>query len=147
MLAGHYCHGGAHRRNGVPIDMDGSRDACAAVIAGRRVGEHLTGHHGRPERVIAFAIREQTGIGRDDGSAKLKHQSAADTRRPCCSSARTAFGMRVYGPRDIAYVRGVRDGAARLLARRSLLFHRELFEVPFRHADREACTLPQLAIF
>jgi hypothetical protein len=55
--------------------------------------------------------------------------------------------MRVYGPRDIAYVRGDRDGAARLLARRSLLFHRELFEVPFRHADREACTLPQLAIF
>jgi hypothetical protein len=55
--------------------MDGSREACAAVIAGPRVGEHLTSHHGRPERVIAFARREQTGIGRDDGSAKLKHQS------------------------------------------------------------------------
>jgi hypothetical protein len=55
--------------------------------------------------------------------------------------------MRVYGPRDIAYVRGDRDGVARLFASRSLLFHRELFEVPFRHADREACTLPQLAIF
>jgi len=62
-----------------------SRDACAAVIAGPRVGERLTSHHGRPERVIAFARREQTGIGRDDGSAKLKHQSAVDTRRPCCS--------------------------------------------------------------
>jgi len=37
-------------RNGVPIDMDGSRDACAAVIAGPRVGEHLTSHLGRPER-------------------------------------------------------------------------------------------------
>ena len=73
-------HGGPHRRNGVPIDMDGSRDACAAVIAGPRVGEHLTSHHGRPERVVEFAIREQTGVGRDDGSAKLKHQSAVDKR-------------------------------------------------------------------
>jgi hypothetical protein len=78
--AGDYCHGGPHRRNGVPIDMDGSRDACAAVIAGPRVGEHLTSHHGRPERVVEFAIREQTGIGRDDGYAKLKHQSAVDKR-------------------------------------------------------------------
>ena len=59
---------------------NGSRDACAAVIAGPRVGEHLTSHHGRPERVVEFAIREQTGIGRDDGSAKLKHQSAVDKR-------------------------------------------------------------------
>ena len=25
---------------------------------------------------VEFAIREQTGIGRDDGSTKLKHQSA-----------------------------------------------------------------------
>ena len=78
--AGDYCHGGPHRRNGVPIDMDGSRDACAAVIAGPRVGEHLTSHHGRPERVVEFAIPEQTGIGRDDGSTKLKHQSAVDKR-------------------------------------------------------------------
>ena len=53
---------------------------AAAVIAGPRVGEHLTSHHGRPERVVEFAIREQTGIGRDDGSAKLKHQSAVDKR-------------------------------------------------------------------
>ena len=49
--------------------MDGSRDA--AVIAGPRVGEHLTSHHGEPERALEFAIREQTGIGRDDGSTKL----------------------------------------------------------------------------
>jgi MFS superfamily sulfate permease-like transporter len=27
---------------------------------------------------IEFAIREQTGIGRDDGSTKLKHQSAVE---------------------------------------------------------------------
>jgi hypothetical protein len=58
--------------------MDGSRDAWAAVIAGPRVGEHLTSHHGQPERALEFAIREQTGIGRDDGSTKLKHQSAVE---------------------------------------------------------------------
>jgi len=27
---------------------------------------------------VEFAIREQTGIGRDDGSTKLKHQSAVE---------------------------------------------------------------------
>jgi hypothetical protein len=45
--------------------MDGFPDACAAAIASPRVGEHLTSHHGHPERVVEFAIREQTGIGRD----------------------------------------------------------------------------------
>jgi hypothetical protein len=77
--AGHYRRGGPHRRNGVPIDMDGFRDACAAAIAGRHVGEHVI--HGHPERVVEFAIREQTSIGRDDGSTKLKHQSAVEIKQ------------------------------------------------------------------
>ena len=42
--------------------------------------EHLARHHCQAERVVEFAIREQTGVGRDDGSAKLKHQSAVDKR-------------------------------------------------------------------
>ena len=48
------------------------------LLPGPRVGEHLTSHHGQPERAPEFAIREQTGIGRDDGSTKLKHQSAVE---------------------------------------------------------------------
>src|SRR5271156_5868634 len=58
--------------------MEGVRDGGAAGIGGRPVGEHVTSHHGQPERVVEFAIREQTSIGRDDGSTKLKHQSAVE---------------------------------------------------------------------
>jgi hypothetical protein len=52
----------------------------AASLAGAGVSEHLARHHCQAARVIEFAIREQPGIGRDDGSAKLKRQSAVDKR-------------------------------------------------------------------
>ena len=51
-----------------------------AIPADARISEHFARHRAETERVVEFAIREQTGIGRDDGSTKLKHQSAVDKR-------------------------------------------------------------------
>lgn len=58
--------------------MDGFRDACAAFIAGPHVGERLASHLRQPERVVEFATRERAGIGRDDGSRKLKYRYAIE---------------------------------------------------------------------
>jgi hypothetical protein len=100
-----------------------------------------------PSLIAAFSSRELCCLGADTIVASLSRLLNSATNQARERIIPGAFGMRVYGPRDIADEGGDRDGAARLLARRSLLFHRELFEVPFRHADREACMLPQLAIF
>jgi hypothetical protein len=47
-----------------------------AVLAGARIGEHLTRHPAQAERIIEFAIGQQSSIGGDDGAAKLEHQAA-----------------------------------------------------------------------
>ena len=48
------------------------------VLAGARIGQRLTRHRGQPERVIEFAVRQQSRIGRDHGAAKLQHQAAVE---------------------------------------------------------------------
>ena len=50
----------------------------AAVLAGARIGERLARHRGQPECVVEFAVRQQSGIGRDHGAAKLQHQTAVE---------------------------------------------------------------------
>ena len=50
----------------------------AAVLAGARIGEHLAGHRAEAECVVEFAIGEQSGIGGDDGAAKLQRQAAVE---------------------------------------------------------------------
>jgi hypothetical protein len=54
-------------------------DQCmAAVLAGARIGEHLARHRAQPERVVEFAVSQQSRIGRDHGAAKLHHQAAVE---------------------------------------------------------------------
>jgi len=48
------------------------------ILAGARVGEHLARHRRQSERVVEFAIGEQSCVGGDHRSAKLKHQSAVE---------------------------------------------------------------------
>jgi hypothetical protein len=36
------------------------------VLAGPRIGEHLTGQRGQSERVVKFAIGEQSSVGGDN---------------------------------------------------------------------------------
>ena len=49
-----------------------------AVLAGAGVGEPLARHRAEAERVVEFAIGEQTGIGGDDRTAKLERQPAVE---------------------------------------------------------------------
>ena len=48
----------------------------ATILAGARISEHLTSQRSQPERVVKFAIGEQTSIGGDRGAAKLERQAA-----------------------------------------------------------------------
>jgi hypothetical protein len=48
----------------------------AAVLAGTRIGEHLGGHCAETKGVVEFAIGQQSGIGGDARTSKLKLQAA-----------------------------------------------------------------------
>src|SRR5450759_715743 len=50
----------------------------AAVPAGARIGESFDCHFGQAERVVEFAVCQQSGIGRDHGAAKLQHQAPVE---------------------------------------------------------------------
>ena len=47
-----------------------------AILAGARIGEHVTTRVAQAHRVIQSAIGQQPGIGGDRGAAKLEHQPA-----------------------------------------------------------------------
>jgi len=49
-----------------------------AVRARTGVGERLTRHHTEAERVVEFAIGEQSRVGGHDRTAKLKYQSPVE---------------------------------------------------------------------
>jgi hypothetical protein len=54
-------------------------DQCmVAVLARARVGECLACHRAQPKRVVEFAVRQQSRIGRDHAAAKLHHQAAVE---------------------------------------------------------------------
>jgi hypothetical protein len=50
---------------------------------------------------VEFAIREQTGIGRDDGSTKLKHQSAVEIESENLAVRFTPFWPKLRLPMSI----------------------------------------------
>jgi hypothetical protein len=50
----------------------------AASLAGAGVSEHLARHHCQAERVIEFAICEQSGIRSDHRSTKLERHFAVE---------------------------------------------------------------------
>jgi hypothetical protein len=53
-------------------------ESMPAVLACASVSEHLARHHTEAERVVEFAIGEQSGVGGHDRTAKLKHQSPVE---------------------------------------------------------------------
>ena len=57
------------------------------VLASARIGEHLTGQRSQPERIIEFAIGEQSRIGGDDGAAKLRVRRRSKSSRRAPNSA------------------------------------------------------------
>ena len=71
----HVLVSGKPTEHGLPQHTD---QRMAAVLASARVGEHLARHRGQTERVVKFAIGEQSGIGGDHGAAKLEHQAAVE---------------------------------------------------------------------
>jgi hypothetical protein len=49
-----------------------------AVLARPRIGEPIASRLRKAESIVKLAIREQPSIGGDDGTAKLKGQSAVE---------------------------------------------------------------------
>jgi hypothetical protein len=49
----------------VPIGNAKPDKRITAIPARMRIGQHLAGHGGQPERIVEFAVGEQTGIGGD----------------------------------------------------------------------------------
>jgi hypothetical protein len=50
----------------------------SAIPARARFGEHLAGHRGQSERVVEFAMGQQTGIGCENRPSKLERQFAVE---------------------------------------------------------------------
>ena len=71
----HVLVSGKPPEHGLPQHPDQS---MPAVLAGACVGERLARHGAQAERVVQFAVGEQSGVGGDDRTAKLKHQSAVE---------------------------------------------------------------------
>jgi len=61
--------------HGLPQHSD---ESMPAIPARACVGEHLARHIAETERVIEFAIGQQSCIRSDHRSAKLEHQSAVE---------------------------------------------------------------------
>jgi len=55
-------------------------ERVSAVLAGAGVREPLAGHRTEAERIVEFAVSEQTRIGGYDRTAKLKRQPAVEIK-------------------------------------------------------------------
>ena len=66
---------GKSPKYGLPQHPD---ECMPTILAGAGVSEHLARHRRQSERVVEFAIGEQSCVGGDHRSAKLKHQSAVE---------------------------------------------------------------------
>ena len=53
-------------------------ESILAVLACAGVGEHLARHRAEAERVVEFAVGEQSRVRSDHQSAKLEHQPAVE---------------------------------------------------------------------
>ena len=61
--------------HGLPQHPD---ERVPAVLARAGVGEPLACHRAQAERVVEFAVGEQTGVRRHDRTAKLERQPAVE---------------------------------------------------------------------
>lgn len=55
-----------------------SDESMPAILTGPCVREPLTCHRCRAERVVEFPVGQQSGVGGDDRTTKLEHQSAVE---------------------------------------------------------------------
>src|SRR4029077_12137370 len=55
-----------------------SGQPMTTILASARVGKHLSPRVSQTDRIIQFAIRQQSGIGGDRRTAKLEHQAAVE---------------------------------------------------------------------
>jgi hypothetical protein len=55
-----------------------SDQSVPAVLASARVGKHLACQSTEAERLVEFAIDQQSGIGCDNRAAELEHQPAVE---------------------------------------------------------------------
>jgi hypothetical protein len=55
-----------------------SDECMPTILAGAGVGEHLARHRAEAERIVAFAVGQQSSIGCDDGPSKLERHSAVE---------------------------------------------------------------------
>ena len=53
-------------------------ERMTTVLPRARIGEKVTGPWSQSKCIIEFAIREQTGIRRNDRSTKLKHHTTVE---------------------------------------------------------------------
>jgi len=71
----HVLVSGKPTEDGLPQHAD---KGMPAILASAVVGQDLARHRRQPERVVKFAIRQQSGIGGHDRTAKLQHQAAVE---------------------------------------------------------------------
>jgi hypothetical protein len=71
----HVLVSGKPTEDGLPQHAD---KGMPAILASAVVGQDLARHRRQPERVVEFAIRQQSGIGGHDRTAKLQHQAAVE---------------------------------------------------------------------
>jgi ABC-type Fe3+ transport system substrate-binding protein len=55
-------------------------ERVTAVLAGAAVGQPFARHRAEAKRIVEFAIGEQTGVRRDDRTAKLQRQPAVEIK-------------------------------------------------------------------
>ena len=55
-----------------------TRQPMPTVLAGARVGQRIGRRVGQAQRVVQFAVGQQSGIGGDRRTAKLEHQAAVE---------------------------------------------------------------------
>ena len=66
---------GESPEDGLPQHPD---ERMSPVLSGAGVGERFARHGGKTERVVEFAIGEQSRIRSDHRSAKLEHQATVE---------------------------------------------------------------------
>jgi hypothetical protein len=55
-----------------------SNESMPAILAGARVSEHLARYRAEAERIVAFAVGQQSSIGCNDRASKLERQSTVE---------------------------------------------------------------------
>jgi len=62
-------------KNGLPQH---SNESMPAILAGARISEHLARYRAEAERIVEFAVGQQSSIGCNDRASKLERQSTVE---------------------------------------------------------------------